>query len=150
MLFGLRTQFYTAGWDGVVTAVTTGSESFAKVSAMSADNPIEALNSDWQKLLLDSFFRRCIISRQRGRGVIALQVIISIMVGTVFGWYGHKAILRIQAWGVKMNEQDHILEDLTDPEEAAEFQLGYIHSDRNARSRRPVGSHHFPIGATTK
>jgi hypothetical protein len=82
--------------------------------------------------------------------VIALQVVVSIFVGTALGWYGHKAFLRIQAWGVKMNEQDHILEDLTDPEEAVEFQRGYIPSGANAPSIRPVGSHHLPMGAATK
>ena len=36
------------------------------------------------------------------------------------GWYGHKAIARIQAWGEKMNEQDLIFQAMSAPEEWAE------------------------------
>lgn len=82
--------------------------------------------------------------------MIALGILGSIIFGTAIGWYGHKAILRIQAWGVKMNEQDHILEDLTDPEEAFEFQRGYIRTTATSGSVATIGNHQLPLGAATK
>ena len=82
--------------------------------------------------------------------MIALEVLGSIICGTAIGWYTHKASLRIQAWGVNMNEQDHILEDLTDPEEALEFQRGYIRTAATAGSVASIGSHHLPLRAATK
>ena len=82
--------------------------------------------------------------------MIALEVLGSIIFGITIGWYGHKASRRIQAWGVKMNEQDHILEDLTDPEEAVEFQRGYNAGSPGSRSAGNIGSHHLPLGAATK
>ena len=82
--------------------------------------------------------------------MIALEVLGSIIFGITIGWYGHKASRRIQAWGVKMNEQDHILEDLTDPEEAFEFQRGYTRVSTMSGSAGTVGRHHLPFGAATK
>jgi hypothetical protein len=82
--------------------------------------------------------------------VIALQTVVSVFLGSALGWYGHKANLRIQAWGVKMNEQDHILEDLTDPEEMIEFQRGYSRSGRTTDSATVIGKHPLPMGAATK
>ena len=82
--------------------------------------------------------------------MIALEVLGSIIFGIAIGWYGHKASLRIQAWGVKMNEQDHILEDLTDPEEAFEFQRGYAPVSTMSGPAGTVHRHQLPFGAATK
>jgi hypothetical protein len=35
----------------------------------------------------------------------------------VLGWYGHKAYIRIQAWGEKMNERDAIFQSCASVEE---------------------------------
>ena len=63
------------------------------------------------------------------------------------GWFGHKAIVRIQAWGLNMNTQDRIFQD-TFPENHMEFR-----KDRKppAANSGPValGSHHLPLGAVS-
>ena len=78
--------------------------------------------------------------------MIALQLVVSVFLGSALGWYGHKASLRIQTWGVKMNEQDHILEDLTDPEESIEFQQGYLRPGRGTESVTVIGKDPLPMG----
>ena len=39
------------------------------------------------------------------------------------GWFGHKVIARIQAWGERMNEQDLIFQAMSAPEEWPEQAL---------------------------
>jgi hypothetical protein len=47
---------------------------------------------------------------ERGREVIALWIVASVVIGTLIGWYGHKASLRIRVWGLNMNERDRIFQ----------------------------------------
>ena len=65
--------------------------------------------------------------------MIALIMGSSIVTALVVGWYGHKAYVRIQAWGEKMNEQDAILQSVSPPEE-----LASTRHLRNGRSPRHV------------
>ena len=46
-----------------------------------------------------------------------LIIAVSVITGSTVGWYLHKAIARIQAWGEKMNEQDLIFQAMSQPEE---------------------------------
>jgi hypothetical protein len=39
------------------------------------------------------------------------------------GWYGHKASVRIKAWGEKMNERDAIFESVAALEEMSELRI---------------------------
>jgi hypothetical protein len=73
--------------------------------------------------------------------VIALSIgFLVVIAGILLGWYGHKASLRIQAWGLNMNQQDHILQDLTDPEECMEFEMGYRQTGIDADSVPTLGN----------
>ena len=49
--------------------------------------------------------------------------VISVSAGSIVGWFGHKAIARIQAWGERMNEQDLIFQAMSAPEEWPEQAL---------------------------
>jgi hypothetical protein len=49
--------------------------------------------------------------------VIALLIVASVAASAALGWYGHSALLRIQTWGEKMNEQDAIFQSVESPEE---------------------------------
>jgi hypothetical protein len=51
--------------------------------------------------------------------VIALLIVASVAASAAVGWYGHSALLRIQNWGEKMNEQDAIFQSVASPEEMA-------------------------------
>ena len=82
--------------------------------------------------------------------MIALSIAVLMVAGTILGWYGHKASLRIQAWGLNMNQRDHILQDLTDPEECVEFLKGYRQTGFDAGSVPTLRNHHVPLEAATK
>jgi hypothetical protein len=43
--------------------------------------------------------------------VNALLIGATTLAVIVLGWFGHKALHRIDAWGVKMNELDRIFQD---------------------------------------
>jgi len=45
----------------------------------------------------------------------------SIAIGTALGWYGYKAVLRIQSWGERMNECDNIFQIVTTGTERTNF-----------------------------
>ena len=45
--------------------------------------------------------------------MIALLMMLCIMAGMLLGWSGHKASLRIRAWGLQMNEQDNIFREVS-------------------------------------
>lgn len=49
--------------------------------------------------------------------MIALLMMLCIMAGMLLGWSGHKASLRIRAWGLQMNEQDNIFRVVSGTEE---------------------------------
>jgi hypothetical protein len=55
--------------------------------------------------------------------VTTLLIVVSVSAGSIVGWYGHKAIARIQAWGERMNEQDLIFQAMSAPEEWPEQAL---------------------------
>jgi hypothetical protein len=68
--------------------------------------------------------------------VIALLITTSIIAGAFLGWFGYRASLRIQAWGLNMNAQDRIFqeairEDGVDP----------------ASSRKRPGAESVPVAA---
>ena len=46
--------------------------------------------------------------------MIALVIFVSLSLGTVLGWFGHKISLHIAVWGIHMNEQDRALQDIVD------------------------------------
>ena len=58
-----------------------------------------------------------IMSSSEAEKVIALVLGTSIVGAAVLGWYAHKAVVAIQAWGEKMNEQDAIFQSVAAPEE---------------------------------
>ncbi len=70
-----------------------------------------------------------------------------MIVGSAAGWYGHKAIARIEAWGRKMDEEDPIFQALTEPEERAEFLRGYLQRSVDARSIPELTNGAYPVGA---
>jgi hypothetical protein len=84
------------------------------------------------------------IERQR---MIALVIASSTLAGTIFGWYGHKVSLRIEAWGENMNEQEGITQ-------GSSKQFDSDNCGRNRKRVRedasyvpPIGSKHLPVGA---
>jgi hypothetical protein len=78
--------------------------------------------------------------------LIAVLILLSIVAGLVFGWYGHKASLRIQAWGLKMNEQDLIFQSASGMEVRAEA----LNGDKSGVQSHPVPSmRKHPIMAAT-
>ena len=44
--------------------------------------------------------------------MIALVIFVSLSLGTLLGWFGHKVSLRIAVWGIQMNEQDRVLQEI--------------------------------------
>jgi hypothetical protein len=76
--------------------------------------------------------------------VIALLVCTSIIAGTLLGWFGHKASLRIQAWGVNMNAQDRIFQEAV-PESCGGFQQDRKRPASDPGSVPPLRSHHLPF-----
>lgn len=40
--------------------------------------------------------------------MVALWIGLALLAGTTFGWYAHKAWLRIDEWGRRRNDLDHI------------------------------------------
>jgi hypothetical protein len=79
--------------------------------------------------------------------LITLAVALSIIVGSAAGWYGHKAIARIQAWGRNMDEQDPIFQALTEPEECVEFLRDYAQTTVDAHSIPTLANGAYSIGA---
>jgi len=56
--------------------------------------------------------------------MIALMSVACLAAGSGFGWYGHKASLRIQAWGERLNEQDQNIRFVIGTGEHSESQRG--------------------------
>ena len=71
--------------------------------------------------------------------MIALLMMLCIMAGMLLGWSGHKASLRIRAWGLKMNEQDNIFREVSGAEE-----IGLNQGGRGGPQSQ-IGSH-LPMG----
>ena len=46
--------------------------------------------------------------------MIALVIFVSLSLGTILGWFGHKVSLRIAVWGIQMNEQDRALQEIAE------------------------------------
>jgi hypothetical protein len=69
--------------------------------------------------------------------VIALLIVASAAGSAALGWYGHKALLCIQAWGEKMNEQDAIFQSVMSPEERA---AGLAHAKTPPISKPPLST----------
>jgi hypothetical protein len=78
---------------------------------------------------------------------MTMAVALSMIVGSAGGWYGHKAIARIQAWGRNMDEQDPIFEALTEPEERVEFLRGYAQTSVGAHLIPALANRAYPMGA---
>ena len=74
--------------------------------------------------------------------MIGLLIGTSVAAGTAFGWYGHKASLRIEAWGERANERDRIVRSLIGQEE--EFTRDRTRSYDNAPFVQPLGTPHLP------
>ena len=74
--------------------------------------------------------------------MIGLLIGTSVAAGTAFGWYGHKASLRIEAWGQRANERDRIVRRLIGQDE--EFPRDWNGAYDNAPFVRPLGTPHFP------
>jgi hypothetical protein len=71
--------------------------------------------------------------------MVATLVTILLAVGTVIGWYTHRAWLRIDAWGGKMNDCDAIFR-LTSEEGEYELQrVGVLAFDERSAAQ-PLGS----------
>jgi hypothetical protein len=81
--------------------------------------------------------------------VIALLVAGSIVAGTVSGWYGHKASLRIQAWGLKMNDQDRIFRFVTNLDDREDYNRGYQNAEADLGSLEDLGNPHLPLDVAT-
>ena len=86
---------------------------------------------------------------QRGRCLIALLVTGLVIGGIALGWYGHKAIVRIQVWGMNMNEQDRILQIVTNAEGCADYQMPYQQAEGNSHDGRAFENAHLPFGVAT-
>jgi hypothetical protein len=78
--------------------------------------------------------------------MIALCIGASVLAGTALGWYGHKASLRIEAWGQKVQERDRIVRSLIG-EDAGDLSRGRQGTFGNAPFVPPMGTSHFPAGA---
>ena len=78
--------------------------------------------------------------------MIALLISTSLVAGTVLGWFGYKATLRIQAWGRNMNEQDRIFQEAM-PEASVEPPKGHKRPGSDAGAVPALVSHHLPLGA---
>ena len=48
---------------------------------------------------------------ERGTNMIALLIGSATLAVTLLGWFGHKALLRIETWGRNMSEIDEIFQD---------------------------------------
>lgn len=70
-----------------------------------------------------------------------------VAVGMLLGWFGYRAILRIQAWGLALNEDDPIFNNLTTPEERMEFLKGYGQFAGEPRPAAILGSHGLKAAA---
>ena len=76
--------------------------------------------------------------------MIAFIVGASILGGVGLGWYGYKAVLRIEIWGQGMNECDAIFQAMSQGEIGGELPQ----SRSRGRAEEPeFGRRHFPIGA---
>ena len=64
---------------------------------------------------------------------------LSIMAGMLLGWSGHKASLRIRAWGLKMNEQDSIFREVSGPGERGSNQSGRGGPQSRLGNHLPLG-----------
>lgn len=78
--------------------------------------------------------------------MVALLIAGSVLAGMFAGWYGRKVYARIEVWGRKMNEEDSIFCNLTEPEARAASELMYRTAQTNAAAT--VHSH-LPLGAAS-
>lgn len=78
--------------------------------------------------------------------MIALCIGTSVLAGTALGWYGHKASLRIEAWGHKVNERDRIVRSLIAEDDVA-LPNGRQGTFGKTPFVPPLGTSHFPAGA---
>ena len=79
--------------------------------------------------------------------MITVVIASSALAGTVLGWYGHKASLRIESWGENMNEREGI-----SPRSSKQFGRGDYEGTRervreDASFVPAIGSRHLPVGA---
>lgn len=77
--------------------------------------------------------------------MIALLIAISVVTGTVLGWFAYKASLRIQAWGLNMNAQDRIFQEAV-REDSADPQPGRKRPEADYGSVPVLGRRHLPLG----
>ena len=54
--------------------------------------------------------------------MITLLIGASTLVALTLGWYGHKAVLRINAWGLNMNDRDRDFRKITHQEITGDFE----------------------------
>ena len=67
--------------------------------------------------------------------------------GVGLGWYGHKAILRIEDWGRKANERDLIFQQMSEGEDGNK---NWVAGGRKLEEVSAVASMvnpHFPVAA---
>ena len=81
--------------------------------------------------------------------MIALVAAGSMLAGTAVGWYGHKASLRIQAWGENMNELEGISPSLPKQSSRGDSDRSSIRVRKNAPFAPTIGNH-LPAGAVSR
>jgi hypothetical protein len=83
--------------------------------------------------------------------MIALLSVACLAAGSGFGWYGHKASLRIQAWGEKLNELDQNIRFVTGTGEYSQSQRGSMTDNGQGSSGRgsSLTGHGLPLSATS-
>lgn len=73
--------------------------------------------------------------------MIALVIFVSLSLGTVLGWFGHKVSLRIAVWGIQMNEQDRALQEIAEsgvvPDEIQPQRAEAVHLPASLLSAKP-------------
>ena len=72
--------------------------------------------------------------------MIGSLMMLSIMAGMLVGWSGHKASLRIRAWGLRMNEQDDIFRQAGDSEGRVSEPAGRRRPESRLGSHLPLGT----------
>jgi len=79
--------------------------------------------------------------------MIAVVVASSMLTGTVVGWFGHKASLRIEMWGRNMNEREGISSELPGQMDRYDSGAGRKRLREDNRFAPGIVNGHFPVGA---
>jgi hypothetical protein len=77
-----------------------------------ADNRLKGASRGMAVFPLDEIGnRRRILDAIERQRMVALIVIWAIGTGVFLGWMGHKALVRIQVWGLNMDDQETLLKE---------------------------------------